>query len=309
MVAMGTSLDQNPTRGRACDAIPDKSRTVIDRQPKSYARWNPLSMASDLWLRRHLLIAMTRREIESRYKGSYGGVVWYVVNNLALLAIYSFVFGVVFKARWQSVGVDSNQSNTNFALSLFVGLLVFNIIAETANRAPNLLVAQVNYVKKVVFPLEILPVISLGAALFNAAIGLVVLIVLGLVLGTPVSWKIIYFPVIVTPVVLFSLGLSWFLASLGVYVRDTAQIVGLGVTMLMFLTPIFYSVSMLPDGWSTLLNANPLTLPVEEMRAAILYGRDPDFSGLAVLTIVGLVVAWLGRVWFEMTRQGFADVI
>ncbi len=272
-------------------------------------RWHPLHMLSGLWSKRSLIAAMTRREIEGRYKGSLGGVLWFVVNNLVLLAIYSFVFGVIFKARWQAAGIDTAHTDVGFAMPLFIGLITYNIFAETVNRAPGLIISNINYVKKVVFPLETLSVVSLGSALFNTGIGLLVLVALGFVVGTPVSWKIVYLPVIILPVVLLTLGLSWFLASIGVYIRDTAQIVMLGVTMMMFLSPIFYPPAMLSEKWRVILYANPMTLPIEQARAAILFGQTPNFFALGLLTLIGLLVTWLGWLWFEKTRKGFADVI
>ena len=160
-----------------------------------------------------------------------------------------------------------------------------------------------------VFPLDILPVVSLASALFNAAVGTVVLIVITFVLGTPISWKIIYLPIILLPVLLLTLGVAWFLASLGVYVRDTAQIVALAVTALMFFSPIFYPAQMLPEVWRSVLYANPLSMPIEQARDAILFGQTPDVAALAVAAAAGLVIAWLGWLWFEKTRKGFADVL
>lgn len=275
-----------------------------EREPKS-----PIAIAAALWSRQRLIIAMAKREIEMRYKGSVGGIFWYVINNLALLAIYSFVFGVVFKARWQSAGLTETQSSGQFAIPLFVGMLVFNVFADSVNRAPTLITSNVNYVKKVVFPLEILPVVSILTALFNAAVGILVLAALSIILGTPISWKVVYFPLAIFPVVIIALGASWFLASIGVFVRDAAQIVTLCVTVMMFLTPIFYPAEMLPTTWQAVLQYNPMAIPVEQARLAIVFGQTPNFLALGFLSLGSFIFLWIGWLWFQLTRKGFADVI
>jgi lipopolysaccharide transport system permease protein len=212
----------------------------------------------------------------------------------------------VFKARW---GAGGGDSKTEFALMLFAGLMVFNIFSECVSRAPGLILANVNYVKKVVFPLEILPWVSLGAALFHGAISLAVWLAAYLILfGVPHA-TVLYLPLIILPLVLFILGLAWFLASLGVYLRDVSQLIGVLLTVLMFMSPIFYSAEALPEAYRGLLYLNPLTPVIEQTRAVLYWGQTPNFLLLLSSLLVSAFVAWLGFAWFQKTRKGFADVL
>jgi lipopolysaccharide transport system permease protein len=222
-----------------------------------------------------------------------------------MLLVYTFVFGVIFKARWGGSGA----SKTEFALILFAGLIVFNLFSDCVNRAPSLIVANVNYVKKIIFPLEILPVVTLLAALYHALVSLAVWVVAyGLIYGMPHA-SLIYLPLIIAPFSLFVLGGCWILASLGVFLRDVAQVIGVFVTVLMFLSPIFYPATALPEGYRELIFFNPLTLAVEQVRDALFWGRSPDMVALGIYWVLSLVVAWLGYSWFQKTRKGFADVL
>ena len=196
----------------------------------------PREIVASLWRNRSLVKASIKRDVVGRYRGSFMGILWSFFNPLFMLIVYTFVFSVIFKARW-SAGSDSK---TEFALVLFSGLIVFNLFAECINRAPGLIVGNQNYVKKVVFPLEILPWVGLGAALFHGAMSLGVWLVAYLIFfGLPHA-TILYLPLILLPFGLFIMGLSWALASLGVYLRDVGQFIGILTTVLMFLSPIFY---------------------------------------------------------------------
>jgi lipopolysaccharide transport system permease protein len=253
---------------------------------------------------------LVRRDIAGRYRGSALGILWSLLTPLFMLAVFTFVFGTVFKARWQPGGADGAEpSMAEFAIVLFAGLIVFQLFAEVINRAPALICTNVNYVKKVVFPLEILPVVALGSAVFHAAVSLVVLFVFMLVAMGYMPWTALLFPLVLAPFLLLILGLAWFLASLGTYVRDIGQLLGPLVTALMFLSPIFFPRSALPEWirpWAVL---NPVALPVEQAREVLIWGRMPDWTGLALYSIVALVVAGLGYAWFQKTRKGFADVL
>jgi len=196
----------------------------------------PVEMFTSLWRNRELILASAKREILGRYRGSVLGLLWSFFNPIFMLAVYTFVFSVVFKARW-SVG---SESKTEFALVLFAGLIVFNLFAECINRAPALILANPNYVKKVVFPLETLTFVSLLSALYHALISLGVWLAAYVILfGVPHA-SALYLPFVVMPFALFILGLSWILASLGVYLRDVSQFIGVITSVLMFLSPIFY---------------------------------------------------------------------
>ena len=254
---------------------------------------------------RNLLWQMTKREVVGRYRGSVMGLMWSFFNPVLMLIIYTFVFSVVFKARWGSGG----ESKFEFALILFGGLIVFNLFSECVNRAPSLILGNVNYVKKVVFPLEILPLITMGAALFHFIISLGVLLVFYFIITASLQWTAIFAPLVMLPLLLMTLGISWFLASFGVFLRDVAQTIGVLTMVLMFLTPIFYPVTAIPEKMRIFIYMNPLTFIVEQMRDVLIWGKLPNWSGWGLSMAVGIMMAWIGLVWFQKTRKGFADVL
>ena len=248
---------------------------------------------------------MVRREVIGRYRGSFLGLLWSFINPVLMLTVYTFVFSFVFKARWGQGDTDKYE----FALVLFAGLIVFNLFSECISRAPGLILSNVNYVKKVVFPLEILPWVALGSALFHTGINLVVLLIFLAVLGHDFSWAMLWLPVVLLPFLLLIMGFSWLLASIGVFIRDVGQLVGMALTVLMFMSPIFYPLSALPKAVSYYLFLNPLTFVIEQVRNVLLWGLQPNWSYLAIYSIASIVIASLGRLWFEKTRKGFADVL
>ncbi|MDH3998331.1 MAG: ABC transporter permease [Desulfuromonadales bacterium] len=265
----------------------------------------PATMLSKLWFHRRLIFNLTRREVVGRYRGSVLGLLWSFFNPIFMLAVYTFVFSVVLNAKWGTGG----GSKAEFALILFAGLLVFNLFAECVSRAPGLILSNPSYVKKVVFPLEILPWVILGSALFHLAVSVSVWLLFSLwVYGLPPLTALL-FPLMLLPLILLVMGLSWFLAALGVYLRDVAQIVGIVVTALMFLTPIFYPVSIVPEDFRRLIYLNPLTFIVDQVRSLLIFGGGLDLSGYALLCAGSLLVCWLGFAWFQLTRKGFADVV
>ena len=266
---------------------------------------SPREMLRSAWHHRGLVGAMVKRDVAGRYRGSILGLFWSLFNPIFMLVIYTFVFSVVFKARW-SVGSDSK---TEFALMLFAGLMVFNLFAECVNRAPTLIIGNVNYVKKVVFPLEILPWVSLGSALFHFLVSLCVWLVACVVLFGELQVTALLLPVVLFPLLMFILGVAWFLAALGVYLRDVGQIVGVLTSVLMFLSPIFYPLSALPVEYRSLLEGNPLTPAVEGARAVLFLGQQPDWSLLGLYYLGAGSICWLGFAWFQKTRKGFADVL
>ncbi len=265
----------------------------------------PRALLHSIWRHRSLIRAFATREVSTRYRGSFLGLLWSFFTPFLMLAVYTFVFGFVYKARWNGVD-DGNQFR--FALVLFAGLIVFNLFAECMNRAPSLILGHATYVKKVVFPLEILPCSVLGAALFHALVSFVVLIAaLALLQGLPLT--VLWLPVVLAPFLLIVLGFSWFLASLGVYVRDVGHLMGMLVTVCLFLSPVFYPVSTLPRPWQLVLMCNPLTFIIEQVRAVLLDGHAPNLPGLAAYGLMASVAAWAGFAWFQKTRKGFADVL
>lgn len=266
---------------------------------------SPVGCLRLLIKQRQLIAHMIRREVASRYQGSMLGSLWSFFIPILMLGIYTFVFSAIFKARWGEGG----DSKTQFALILFAGLMLFNFFAECVNRAPSMVLGNANYVKKVIFPLEILPIISVGAGLVNLAISLVVWAVFYVCFFGLPPLTAVYFPLIVFPLVLLTLGVSWFLAALGVFLRDVAQLTLVLTTSLMFLTPIFYPTSAVPERFRILIHANPLALVVEQARAATIFGIAPDLAMVALAYGVAAAIAWLGYAFFQKTRGAFADVM
>jgi len=266
---------------------------------------SPLALASGFWRHRELIRVLVVREVAGRYRGSMLGILWSFFNPVFMLAVYTFVFSVVFRARW----AGGSESKAEFALVLFAGLLVFNLFSECIGRAPGLIVGNVNYVKKVVFPLEILPWVSFGAALFHTFVSLMVWGLFHLLIfGLPHA-SLVLLPLLLLPLGLLTMGFSWFLAGLGVYLRDTAQVIGVLTSVLMFLTPIFYPASALPERYRTLLFLNPLAFIVEQARNLLFFGKNLDWAPYGLLTACAFLAAWLGFAWFQKVRKGFADVI
>ncbi|GAB4163206.1 MAG: ABC transporter permease [Roseiflexaceae bacterium] len=280
---------------------------MVSTQPTRFVAWaNPIALARNLWHHRDLIIQFTQRDIEGRYRGSFLGILWSFVQPLFLLSIYTFVFGVVFQARWPQARSDRLAE---FALIIFSGLLVFNIFSECLIRSPQLITSVPNYVKRVVFPLEILAVSSLGAALFQASVNFLVLLIAEFLILGSIPWTIIWLPIVILPILLISLGLSWFLASLGVFIRDVGQIVGLFLQGLFFFTPIFYAVDAIPVALQPLLLANPLAPAIENMRRVVLWGEAPEWGSVLIGSLVALIVMICGYAWFMKTKKAFADVI
>jgi lipopolysaccharide transport system permease protein len=234
------------------------------------------------------------------------GIFWSLVNPLLMLAVYTFVFGFVFRAKW---GIAESESKLDFAIILFVGLIVYNIFAECMNRSPTAILSQPNFVKKVVFPLDVLAYVVLGAALIHGLISLGVLLVFFFFVHGLPPWTIVLFPFILLPLMFFCLGLSWFLLSLGVFVRDVGQVVGVITTTLLFLSPLFFPLSALPENVRMLIQLNPLSFPIEQAREVVIWGHMPNWTGLALYGAACFAAMWLGFVWFQKSRRGFADVI
>lgn len=265
-----------------------------------------VALGKSLWRNHQLIVQMTQREVVGRYKGSVMGLAWSFLNPVFLLAVYTFVFAIVFKSRW---GVGGEESKTQFAVVLFVGMIVHGLFAEVLNRAPSLILTNINYVKKVVFPLETLPVIAMGASLFHSVISLLVLLVAFFLFNGYIEWTAIFIPIVLLPLVILTLGLAWMLASLGVFLRDVGQTIGIITTIMMFLSPVFYPVSSLPEEFRPWLMANPLTFIIEQAREVLIWGHLPDWAGLGLYTLAAVLVAWAGYAWFQKTRKGFSDVL
>lgn len=263
-------------------------------------------MFSQAWKHKTLIWQLLRRDIHSRYRGSALGLLWSLVTPLIMLAIYTFVFQFVFKARWND---SAGETTLNFAIILFLGLTVHGVLAEVLTKSPVLITGNPNFVKKIVFPLELLSWINLFGALFTFLIGFCLLLIFILTeLGTiPVTALLL--PLVLIPYFLLLLGISWFLAALGVYLRDIQQITGTLSTLLLFLSPVFYSVNSLPQHFQGLIFINPLSFVVESARKVLIYGQLPDFAGLLCYTVVAILAATFGYIFFRKVRPGFADVL
>ncbi len=281
--------------------------TMITARSQSVRHYlNPIAMVRNLWHHRDLIRQFTRREIEGRYRGSFLGLFWSFVNPLVLLLIYTFVFGVVFAARWPNAKTDNLSE---FAITLFCGIIAYNLFSECVGRAATLVVGVPNYVKKVVFPLEVLPFSTLGAALFHSGVSLVILLVANLLISGALQWTLVFLPLVILPLLLLCLGLSWFLASLGVFVRDINYTVALVIQVLFFLTPIFYAVENIPEPYRTVIGFNPLTPMVENVRRVVLWGLPPLWLELGFWIVATGLLMVLGYAWFMKTKKAFADVI
>jgi lipopolysaccharide transport system permease protein len=257
-----------------------------------------------VWTNRSLLRSMVRRDILARYRGSFGDVLWTVLNPLLLMSTYFFVFGIVLQSRF---GADNSRSG--FVLYFLAGMLPWLAFSEAAGRAPYVLIEHRNFIKKLVFPVEILPVTQVFSALVTEAFALGIFLI-GLLLSRgSIPLTILWLPVLLIPQVLFTLGVAWFLAALGVFMRDLGQMMGFLLTLWFFLTPICYPEASLPPQAAGILTKNPIYVFVEGYRAVFLEHSAPAFHSLWKLWVVSGVVFLLGHAWFYKLRRSFADVI
>lgn len=266
--------------------------------------YKPGHLFVSLYRHRSLLAQLTRREITARYRGTVLGMVWAVLVPVFMLCVYTFVFSVIFKARWG--GADSA---TAFAPYLFCGLIVYSLFAECAGRAPALFVSQPNYITKIIFPLEILPAVVLGSALFNAGLSTCVLLFFLIVTHWALPVTVLLLPVVLAPLCVFACACTLALAVLGVYMRDMEQFISILLTVLMFLSPIFYPLSAVPEKFRVFLAFNPIAPVIAAGRDVVILGVMPDWGGLIVYALISLI-ALEGAWWFySKARKGFADVV
>lgn len=271
----------------------------------AYRLTDPLSPYRSLFRHFPLVVQMAKRDVIGRYRGSFAGLFWSFFNPLLMLVIYTFVFGVIFKSRWNA----QLPGHFQYAIVLFAGLNINTLFAECANRATTLVIENTNFVKKVVFPLETLTWSTLGSALFHLLISTIVLLAISLLMNWRIPWTVALFPIVVACFLPFVAGSSWLLASLGVYLRDLKQLVGIVTTALLFLAPIFYPKEMIPEQYRNLLDLNPLTVIAEASQDVLVWGNQPDWGSLALYALASSLFAWAAFAWFERTRKGFADVL
>jgi homopolymeric O-antigen transport system permease protein len=251
-----------------------------------------------------LILRLATREFTQRFRGSMLGVVWAVLIPLFTAAVYTFVFSTVFKARWPGAA----EGPFDFALIFLTGLTVHTIFAESVARAP-MVVGNASYVKKVIFPLEILPVVAVLTALVNACIGIAIVLIGNLILNGKIFITILTLPLVIAPYLIFVIALTLFFAAAGVYLRDLSQVVGLLITVTMFLTPIFFPIEAVPEQYQRAIWLNPLTFVVQQARDVTIFGRWPDFVGLSIYTLAALASLACAFWVFQRLRNGFADVL
>lgn len=267
--------------------------------------FSPNEMIKCLWRNKEIISASVKREVVGRYKGSVLGLLWSLFNPIFMIWVYTFVFRNIFRGYWN----NESESKIEFALILFVGLIIFNFFSECINRAPSLIISNPNYVKKVVFPVEVLPFVGMLAALYHMGVSFSVWIIGYLLfVGIPHS-SLLFLPLVISPLILIVMGLSWILSSLGVYLRDVTQVIGILTAALMFLSPVFYPMNALPPNYQSFMIFNPIAIACEITRNILFFGVGPDWILLLKYWICSLVLAWLGFAWFQKTRKGFADVI
>jgi lipopolysaccharide transport system permease protein len=264
------------------------------------------ALLSSLLQNRALLFQLVRRDVSLRYRGSLLGVAWSFANPVLMLLVYTFVFSFVFRSRWG--GMDDGN-HTGFAILLFVGMILHGFFSEVANRAPTLILTNVSYVKRVVFPLEVLPLVAIGSALFQALVSLVVLLMAQLLMANTLPWTVSLFPFLFFPFVILVTGVALFLSATGVYIRDVTQTIGIVTMIMLFLAPVFYPITTLPKALQIAFYLNPLTFVIEESRKVLLFGELPNIFGLVIYSAVCILTCWAGFWWFQRTRNGFADVV
>lgn len=262
------------------------------------------SLWARAWMRRDVFWELLKRDIAGRYSGSFLGLLWSFFNPLLMLGVYTLAFREFLGMRWPNMAAGAD-----FSLMIFSGMIVHSLMAECLIRGPTVIVSQSNLVKRVVFPLALLPCVTVASSLFNTMLSMVVLLCFVLLTQHGLHPSLLYLPFVYAPYVLLLCGICWLMASLGVFIRDIAQVAGVISAVLMFLSPVFYPASSLHEPYRSWLHWNPLTLIIEQTRDVLLFGHMPDWHALALYTVASLAVLLLGYGWFQRTRDGFADVL
>jgi lipopolysaccharide transport system permease protein len=273
--------------------------SIVESKPRSNGPF------SAFFRYRSLTAELARREVLGRYRGASFGLLWSLISPFLMLIVYTVAFGYILKSRWP----HTSGSTSEFALILFLGLIVHGFFAECLTRAPTLIVGNTNLVKRIIFPLEILPWPMVLSALFHVFANCIVFAMLFLLFNHYLPWTIVFLPIVLMPLVIFTVGIVWFLASLGVYMRDISQITGVLATAMLFLSSAIVPVETLPEKYQLVFELNPLTFIINQARAVAIWGNVPNFIGLGIYVVGALVVANLGFIWFNKTKRGFADVL
>ena len=267
--------------------------------------YNPLAFAATGWKHRELIARLAWRRIEGRYRGSILGISWALLEPLAMLGVYTFVFSFVFQARWGSAPTGHGE----FALFLFSGLMIYGVFSEAVNDAPHSMLSAQQYVKQLIFPTETLAWVTLLAGLFKFVLSAGLLVAVYRLTRGNLPSTALYLPVIVLPVLLMTLGATWLLSSLGIFLRDLGQLVGLATAALLFLSPIFYSASVIPERFQTIYFLNPFAGILEMSKRSLFEGLPPDAGEYGLLLGAGWLIAWIGYSWFVWTKSSFADAL
>ncbi|TKJ86649.1 sugar ABC transporter permease [Paenibacillus sp. CFBP13512] len=254
---------------------------------------------------RNIVVQFVKRETASRYKGSYLGFLWSVLTPLLMLIVYTFVFGEIFQAKWHA----ESTNKLEYAVIIFAGLTTYNLFSEVVGRSPFLILSNTNYVKKVVFPLEVFPVIAVGSALVNAAINFVLIAIFTVIVNHTLHWTVILLPIVILPLLFFTLGVSWLLSALGVFLRDIGQVIAIVIQALMLLSPILYSVDTIPLKFRWFYYLNPITYFVGDIRNVMIWGKVPILSIFVLELLVSIIICVVGLFFFRKTKHGFADVM
>jgi lipopolysaccharide transport system permease protein len=281
-------------------------KRITGAAPSLWEFTDPVKMTRGLIKHRNLIRQFLWKEVIGRYKGTYLGLLWSLLNPLVSLAVYTLVFGVVLKAKFDPA---SEVGTAQYALHLFCGIVLFNVFAGVASRAPFCIVDQPNLVKKVLFPLEIFPVAILGGSLANAGFGLCILVAALVLFSGAMSLTALLFPLTLIPLCALSLGTGWFLASLGVFIRDVGLAMGLVLQLLFFASPVIYPLSAAPPTFQWVLRLNPLTTILEEARHTLLMGQSIDWGPWWAVTLVSLGIMQFGYIWFMKSKRVFADLL
>jgi lipopolysaccharide transport system permease protein len=267
---------------------------------------NPLTMLRKSGEFKDLLVQLTRREIAGRYRGTYLGILWSVISPLMTLIVYTLVFGVILNLRF---GTAVGGGRSDFVINFFAGLIVYNVFASCASRAPLVIINNPNFVKRVVFPLEVIPMAVLGASFVDLAIGLLILFPVHMLVVGKISSTFYLFPLVLIPLCALSLGIGWLTASAGVFLRDMALIMTVLLNLLFFLTPVIYPLSAVPVQFQIIMRLNPLTTIIEDARRTLLLGLTPEWGWWLAVTMVSLVIMQIGYAWFIKSKRIFADVV
>lgn len=281
-------------------------KRITGTPPSLWEFVNPVKMIRDMHQHRNLIRQFLWKEVIGRYKGTHLGLLWSFLNPLLSLAVYTLVFGVILKAKFDPA---SNVGTGEYALHLFCGIILFNCFSVVASRAPLSIVDQPNLVKKVLFPLQILPVAILGGSLANAGFGLLILLGGLLLFSGFMPLTALFFPFTLIPLCALSLGVGWVLASLGVFIRDVGQAMGLLLQLLFFASPVIYPLSAAPEAFQWVLRLNPLTTILEEARHTLLMGQPLNWGWWFAVTAVSLLIMQFGYVWFMKSKRVFADLL